>query len=358
MLPLIHKLVILNAFCLDPGGLYASIPDFEEVAQQIEECQKEGNCTGRCEGSNRCQYFVLINDLPMTNNTAKITGNAIFGTRPSAIFISSENLSMSLIDYLSTTQPDNTNGYEISSTLRNVVRENNSLTELNRGDTGEELGELQFHVMDHFGRVAEGSRVVAEIRACQSVSECCESNSRIANDSEFLFIGETSRVSDHGNVSFQGLLISDNKAGVSNASLCVYFEDDGEEPVDIAPIPVKVSFRSCYLMERRDSDAGRCSVCDPGQYLVRKDNNCTTCPDYAKCENLTIIPQKGYWHPTSVSNQISSCHPRQACDSDKDELITNATSAHRQQSVLNWTNPEYDQCSKVSLHHHSTKDLN
>lgn len=343
----------LSVFSLDLGGLYASIPDFEEVARQIEECQKEGNCTGRCEERDRCQYFVLMNNRPMTTNTANITGNAIFSTRPSVVFISSESQTMSLIEYVNTTQQNNSNGYEVSSTLRGVVRENNSLTNLNRGDTGEELRKLQFHVLDHFGRVAEGSRVLVEIKACQTVTECCGSNSRMSNEREF-FIGETSRVSDQGNISFQGLQISDKETGISEASLWVCFEDDGEEPVEIAPIQVNVSFRSCYLMEERHLDTGRCSECDSGQYLVRNDNNCTTCPDHAECKNLTITPHDGYWHPTSVSNQISSCHPRQACDSDKHELMRNTTSAHRQQRILNWTDAEYDQCSKVSIHHHSS----
>eukprot|EP00210_Caulerpa_lentillifera_P000097 g93.t1 len=331
------------------GGIYTSLPRIDQMPIEIQNNQSVGNgITGYSESENRQNVFVYLQNMKMNNNSGSVTGNAIFSTQPSLIIIHEGDQKMNLIDYVNRTQNIDTTGNEYSSTVHNVKAKIKSLPDLNRGETGVELENLSFEILDYFGQQAKGLRIVADLRVCQNASECCKSSRELSNNNNnsFLLSGESTRIADHGTVNFRGVQISDYKTGKSKLDLAVCFEDNGDDPVEINDHNVQISFKGCYQTEKQDLETGRCSNCSFGQYLMQNTNTCDACPEHASCEGITITPDNGYWHATSVSNKTFSCHPREACTPDKQHLQGQATLVHRQGTILNWTDDNYDQCGK------------
>lgn len=341
---------------LSLGGIYASIPRIEPDAQQSQACQgsssSDRTSAGKSSARESCKDLVSLDPIRMQYNSAFVTGQSVFSTQPSAIMVTTEKGKMNLVQHATKTQQEMISSYRFSSPAHRVTRSVESLRDLNRGNTGQAFGELEFQVLDSFNQSVIGSRIVVELWQCQNNSECCSSESKGDNEEETTISGNilASRIATSGKVNFEGLEISDNKTGSSEFPLWAFFIDEEDEQVSLVPIFVNISFRDCYTMERRNSDGVGCSECDPGQYYVNESGNCTNCPDHATCRGLTIIPDGGYWHATSVSDKVHKCRPREACVEDKEGHRRSAvTEAHKERKILNWTDSEYVQCNTVTV---------
>jgi len=283
----------------------------------------------------------------MQENNANLTGHDVFSTQPHAIMVTTENGKMNLVQYVNTTKTEENMTYMFASPAHTVKGNisGSSLENLNRGNTGEELSALGFVILDYFGQRVEHSRIVAELKACQGGLNCCEDSGK--TDNSFSFNGEEKKVVNHGMVNFANLNISNGLGGSPVQRLWVCFEDEGEEQAKVDPVSIDVSFRECYKMEPNDSTTGGCGECPPEKHYDDLSNLCKPCPEHATCQGLTIIPEGGFWHATSVSHRLYKCHPQEACVEDK-EREQAVTDAHKERRILDWTDPEYDQCNKVT----------
>eukprot|EP00210_Caulerpa_lentillifera_P003771 g3603.t1 len=347
------SIVALKLFSLALGGIYASIPITHNV---VKESQM--NCSNNTsqmvdpwmsvENGSRANV-IYLNPLQMQNNSAEITGRSIFTTEPFAVTVVTEKKeTKNLVGYVNGTKNENDDVYDFSSIAHTVKNESKSLRDLNRGNTGQELGFLKFRILDYFGQTVNGSRIVVELRDCPNCSlECC-STDRVTDQEKNSSIAMVvaSRIASNGRVSFEDLQISDGRSGYRKYPLWACFIDEGEEPASLNPRLVNISFRGCYPMEKRNNETGSCEECDAGQYYEQKNvNDCKVCPDQADCKGLTIIPKQGFWHRTSVSNKIYRCRPKQACTEDKNNSRRDAaTNAHKENRTLTFNDTLYNQC--------------
>ena len=125
-------------------------------------------------------------------------------------------------------------------------------------------------------------------------------------------------------------------------------------PALVDDMAVLVSVRPCLAGEVERAGGELCITCDASLYSFDPSQNCTVCPDNAKCTPSTITPDAGFWHSTSKSTQIHSCILEEACNnkSRRADLEARAKKLHRSKNMLfTYENiTEYPQCSKVGQH--------
>eukprot|EP00210_Caulerpa_lentillifera_P003770 g3602.t1 len=335
------------------GGIYASIPaslsNVRDSWMNHNATRNQMLASGTTVANESYTNVIYLNPLQMQNNSAEITGRSIFTTEPFAVTVVTEKKeTKNLVEYVNGTKNENDGVYDFSSIAHTVKNESKPLRGLNRGNTGQEFGSLKFRILDYFGQTVKGSRIVVELRLCPNSSlECC-STGRVRDQEENSSIAEVvaSRNTNEGEINFRGQEISDDSSGEAGYPLWACFIEEEQEQSSLEDIFVDITFRGCYRMEKRNSETGNCEECDSGQYYEQKTNNdCEICPPDARCKGLTIIPNPGFWHLTSVSDKIYQCRPKEACTVDKNNSRRDAaTNAHKEGDILTFNDTLYNQC--------------
>eukprot|EP00210_Caulerpa_lentillifera_P003769 g3601.t1 len=329
------------------GGIYTSYHGAIQCIDNQNTCQEMNENTSNDEAmaqdSFQREIVVILKDMKVENNKAA-NGNDIFSNCPRTIGIIRQLKSDNLVQYVKNTPNEQSYIYNVSSSACRIECENHSLVDLNRWDTSKEMSQLAFKILDCFGQPATNARIVAELTAYKNGVDCCNASKEV----NMSFEGERKRVTDNATLNFGGLNISNGKDGSRNQTLCVSFDDEGEEHVMLNSILINISFRECFMMmEKTDSDTGNCKKCEPGQHYDHNHQTCKNCPENANCGGLWIIPHEGFWHATSVSNDIRECRPKEACTKDIDNNRRDAAiKAHEHYTILSYNDTSYNQCDK------------
>jgi hypothetical protein len=80
----------------------------------------------------------------------------------------------------------------------------------------------------------------------------------------------------------------------------------------VASVYFNVYFRECVRGEY--SVAQSCDLCESGKYSLDPSQECKLCPSEAECYgNFTIVPKKGYWRSSNISDSFYRCPNGSSC---------------------------------------------
>ena len=315
-------------------------------------------------------YFVGLSESWFINNSAKLTGGAIFTNSLNALGVC---FNCSTLRIESTPSPE--------EPLKRV-------TDIKKNSTKGVLDSIDLCDLFWTGNMAdekEGGENVgttaSTVKICKVRSQKCINQNgllMLLNHTSGKFLEEINiTLFDYQNkpalgqpkmrleitanskdVSLTGQLSSDFKHNTSLTdvrvqgpvsswhNLTVLFH-----PNILSNIDFKVEIRGCMAGEIEDEDHRGCTFCGRDLYSFNPNQICTPCPENAVCTPSTITPENGFWHSTSRSAQVHKCIVEDACNwsNRAHELGGAAMEAHKKESVLCYHNTSYKQCADVSI---------
>ena len=315
-------------------------------------------------------HFLGISESTFTNNSAKLTGGAIFTNSPNALGVCFNCSTLRVVSTPSFEEPlkrvidikkaftkglsDSINAFDVHW-IRNVAEEQkgggnvattatsmrlcnvetdecvdgNGLTIFLNHTSGEDLQEINITLLDVFNKPALGQpRMRLEIKT---------------NMTDVSLAGQMSV--DFGHVAYLTKVQVQGPVN-SQRNLTLSFAPD-----ILSNINIEVELRGCVAGETEDRDHRGCTPCGPNLYSFCPNKNCTPCPENAKCSPSTITPEVGFWHVTSKSARVHECIVDDACNwiNRTRDLEEAAMEAHRNEEVLLYNSASYKQCAHVSV---------
>lgn len=122
------------------------------------------------------------------------------------------------------------------------------------------------------------------------------------------------------------------------------------DPQILPDVTVRVQVRPCSAGEVLRDDGERCEECPLGLFSFDPMEECRRCtsPDRI-CKASTVTPNDGFWHSTSVSDQIHGCIFADGCSygGRLGALERSAADAHAHGRALRFDDDMYPQCDEV-----------
>ena len=158
---------------------------------------------------------------------------------------------------------------------------------------------------------------------------------------------------DEGLVSFTGTRLR-GKPSVTYTLRVGYEPSDESLTYVVNPSDIRVTMTPCRLGEKTivDGEVTECQECSVGTFgKVPSDAECEPCADIdnGNCNGNTVVPNKDYWHSTSVSLKMYPCIGAEACDfpGRNEAILTKAADMHEKGKEIYYMDESDLLCRKV-----------